>query len=85
MITREDVTLEVLDSWESPLGGRYPARWQLSLPEKHVSLEITPLIADQELNVSVRYWEGAVDVRGNIGEKSLTGSGYVELTGYGDE
>ena len=85
VITREDVTLEVLDSWESPLGGRYPARWRLNLPEKHVSLEITPLIADQELNVSVRYWEGAVDVRGNIGEKQVDGSGYVELTGYGDE
>lgn len=85
LITREDVTLEVLDSWESPLGGRYPARWKLSLPARNLSLEITPPIADQEMNLSVRYWEGAVEVRGKIGDASLTGSGYVELTGYGDE
>lgn len=85
VITREDVTLEVLDTWESPLGGRYPARWKLSLPAKNLSLEITPLIADQELNLSVRYWEGAVDVRGKVGENPVNGSGYVELTGYGDE
>lgn len=85
VITREDVTLEVLDSWESPLGGRYPTRWKLSLPAKNLSLEITPLIADQELNLSVRYWEGAVDVRGKVGENPVNGSGYVELTGYGDE
>lgn len=85
VITREEVALEVLDTWDSPLGGRYPARWRLSLPGKNLSLEVTPLIADQEMNLSVRYWEGTVDVRGEIGEKPVNGSGYVELTGYGEK
>jgi predicted secreted hydrolase len=31
------------------------------------------------MDVSVRYWEGAVGVDG-----SATGRGYVEMTGYGD-
>jgi predicted secreted hydrolase len=39
-------------------------------------------MADQELNVSYAYWEGAVNVTGSLGEQAVTGSGYVELTGY---
>ena len=49
-------------------------------------IEITPLLADQELNttgsVSVTYWEGAVGVTGESHGKAVTGEGYVELTGY---
>ena len=37
---------------------------------------------NQELDVSVRYWEGAVRVENPDG--TLQGRGYVELTGYGD-
>ena len=37
---------------------------------------------DQELDVSVRYWEGAVRVEGKAGLNKIAGSGYVELTGY---
>jgi predicted secreted hydrolase len=37
---------------------------------------------NQELDVSVRYWEGAVQVKTPDGK--TIGRGYVELTGYGD-
>ncbi len=33
----------------------------------------------------MRYWEGAVRVEGTAGGESVTGEGYVELTGYADQ
>jgi predicted secreted hydrolase len=84
-LTREEVRIEVRDTWRSPRGGTtYPARWQLSVPSQQLMLGITPAQADQELQVSVRYWEGAVRIQGTHAGQPITGHGYVELTGYGD-
>jgi predicted secreted hydrolase len=71
--------------WRSPRGGaRYPARWHLRVPGEDLDLEIRPLLADQELDVSFRYWEGAVGIVGTRRGRPVRGSGYVELTGYTD-
>ncbi len=78
-----DVRIEVLDTWKSPRGAVYPARWRLTVPGESLDLEITPLLADQELDVSFRYWEGAVGVRGTAAGEPVAGRGYVELVGYG--
>jgi len=43
---------------------------------------VRPLLADQELDLAVRYWEGAVRVQGMRAGKAVGGNGYVELTGY---
>ena len=40
--------------------------------------------ADLELEVSVRYWEGAVEARGTTRGVPVTGTGYLELIGYAD-
>jgi predicted secreted hydrolase len=78
-----DFMVEVLDSWKSPhSGGVYPARWRLQVPFAGLTLQIDPLIADQELNVSYIYWEGAVRVSGERDGGAVMGKGYVELTGY---
>jgi predicted secreted hydrolase len=45
---------------------------------------VSPVLAEQELNLAVRYWEGAVDVSGTRDGRRVTGVGYVELTGYAD-
>lgn len=80
-----DCQLAVVDRWRSPRGGTfYPARWRLRLPAEDIDLEVTPLLADQELDLSVRYWEGAVSVRGTSAGRPIAGRGYVELTGYAD-
>ena len=42
-----------------------------------------PALADQELDLSFRYWEGAVEIEGTLGASDVNGRGYVELTGYG--
>jgi len=78
----DDFVLTPLASWTSPRGGVYPSRWRLEVPGLGLSLEIEPLLVDQELPLSVRYWEGAVAVRGTAAGRPLAGRGYVELTGY---
>ena len=81
---RDQFALAVLDRWASPLdGAQYPSRWRVAVPEEGLAVEITPLVDNQEMNLSFRYWEGAVGVLGTWGVESVTGSGYVELTGYG--
>ena len=78
-----DFAIEVLDEWRSPhTGTAYPARWRLRVPSLDADLEIAPRLPDQELVLSVRYWEGAVAVAGTLSGEPVTGLGYVELTGY---
>ena len=77
-----DVSLVVTGSWESELGGTYPAGWTIEIPSENTSLTVVPVLENQELVTNVRYWEGAVDVTGTSSGRSVTGRGYVELTGY---
>jgi predicted secreted hydrolase len=41
-------------------------------------------MADQEMDVSYTYWEGAVEVNGTSRGVLISGNGYVEMTGYAD-
>ena len=80
-----DVRVETLAHWTSPRSGvRYPARWRLSVPSASLRLELAPRLADQELIVGTRYWEGAVAVAGSAAGRPLAGQGYVELVGYAE-
>jgi predicted secreted hydrolase len=84
-LSSAEVSLEVTDHWRSPAGVRYPSAWRLSVPQLRLELAIHPLLADQELGTTPRYWEGAVDVRGMRAGEPLGGRGYVELVGYRQE
>ena len=78
-----EVTLQPLGEWVSPkTGDRYPARWRLRLPAENLDLTVTPKVADQEMRLTVRYWEGAVAVNGRAGERKTGGQGYLEMTRY---
>lgn len=80
-----DFRLGETGQWRSPHSGiTYPSGWQIGVPKGDLELTLTPYVADQELNVTVRYWEGAVRIEGTGGMRPVAGSGYVELTGYGD-
>ena len=82
-LSPQDVTLTPLEYWTSPTSdSRYPVAWQLNLPGQELTLQVRPYMQEQELNLTVRYWEGAVSVTGNQRETEITGDGYVELTGY---
>jgi predicted secreted hydrolase len=82
-LDRDAVEVRILAHWTSPHGGtRYPARWRIRVPSAGLDLVVTPLVPDQELDLAVRYWEGAVHVDGTADGRALGGSGYVELVGY---
>jgi predicted secreted hydrolase len=80
----DDVELTVLDTWDSPEGGTYPARWRLEVPDLDLVVTVDPVMPNQELFTTVRYWEGAVDVEGTRDARPVKGRGYVELTGYAE-
>lgn len=80
---RDDMEFTVLETWTSPAtGARYPTHWRVRVPAADIELTITPRLADQEMQGSVHYWEGAVAVAGRAGAKPIHGQGYLEMTGY---
>jgi predicted secreted hydrolase len=83
-IRPDEIDIAVTDNWRSPEGGSYPAGWTVVLREFDLKLNIVPVMNDQELITTVRYWEGAVDVSGDRDGTFVDGRGYVELTGYAD-
>lgn len=86
LLSASDWQVEVLNTWKSPYSGaKYPAHWQISIPKLGLSLEGKPLMANQELNISTVYWEGAVNFHGEMAAKPVTASGYIEMTGYANK
>jgi len=86
IVSENDFELTPTGTWTSPRTGvTYPSGWQLRFPALEIELAITPLVADQEMDVSFVYWEGAIDVTGVMRGEAVTGRGYVELTGYGEQ
>jgi len=80
---REEFVIQVEDTWHSPnSGAEYPSSWSLEIPGQDLQVKIKPYLADQEMIVSYNYWEGAVNVVGTSGGDRITGSGYIEMTGY---
>lgn len=74
------LALTPLESAEAN-GHRVPVRWHLSLPEKHLELEIAARHANRWMHTSVPYWEGAVSVS-DAASGARRGEGYLEMTGY---
>ncbi len=82
-LARADFQIAAQSTWRSPHSGAvYPSRWNVRVPSLGIELEVQPLLADQELNVSFIYWEGAVQFSGTHAGKAVAGYGYVEMTGY---
>ena len=81
-LSSDDVLIDVKDYWNSPRGGRYPARWQLRVPSLKLDVDVRPRLADQELNTNPRYWEGAATITGTRADARVAGRAYVELVGY---
>ncbi len=77
-----DFELRPVGRWSSPRGGTYPARWTVVVPAEALELELEPLLPDQELRHTVRYWEGAVEAHGTARGLPLRATGYLEMTGY---
>jgi predicted secreted hydrolase len=78
-----EVRLEVLEYWPSPhTGARYPVQWTLAIPSEELEMDVTTVFDDQEMTVSVQYYEGALQVSGKFRDEAIDGNGYIEMTGY---
>jgi predicted secreted hydrolase len=82
-----DFTVAAGTQWTSPATGTtYPSGWTVTIPKERLTLTITPVMRDQELDTrrttGVVYWEGEATVVAERDGRELHGLGYVELTGY---
>ena len=66
--------------WQSPSGARYPVAGRIQRSDTKETIVYRPLIDNQELPLTVRYWEGAILLSDDTG--ASIGHGYLELTGY---
>jgi predicted secreted hydrolase len=74
-------------TWNSPeTGADYPAGWEVTVPSAGLDIRVRPEVDDQEnvgrLAGGLHSWEGAAGLFDADGAR--VGSGYVELTGYGE-
>jgi predicted secreted hydrolase len=81
----EEVSVVSSGHWDSRDGVRYPAAWRIAVPAVALEINVQPVLPDQELTTTPRYWEGAVDVSGTRAGAVISGRGYVELVGYAGE
>ncbi len=79
----DDVESKPLAYWTSPRTHvTYPLAWSIAIPTRGLTLSVQPYLEDQEIDRTVRYWEGAVRVGGRAGGAQVDGQGYLELAGY---
>jgi predicted secreted hydrolase len=86
-LSASDFLLTPGDVWRSPQSGyQYPVSWKISVPCVQLELSEQTDLNSQELfnknSVSPSYWEGAVTYHGQLQGKSVSGVGYLEMTGY---
>ncbi|HUF04868.1 MAG TPA: lipocalin family protein [Aridibacter sp.] len=73
--------------WKSQKSGAtYPSGWQVEAPSLGISLEVDPVMENQELDTRgttmIIYWEGACRVTGRCRGSEVNGRAYIELVGY---
>ncbi len=76
-LSLEEVEIRPTRYWKSQQGTRYPVAWHMRIPSQDLDLRIEAVFDDQEMALTVTYWEGAVNISGN-----RNGVGYMELSGY---
>lgn len=81
-LSRDELELTESGQWTSPAGARYPAAWRIAVPGERLDLDVRASVPDQEVRESVRYWSGAVDIRGTIADQAAAGQGHAALVGY---
>jgi geranylgeranyl pyrophosphate synthase/predicted secreted hydrolase len=80
-----DFSLEPLDPWTSTRSfNEYPTRYRLEVPAARLYLDVKAVIPGQEILTVISapgFWEGAVTVRGILGDVEVAGRGFVERSG----
>jgi len=78
----DDFTARPLRRWRDDQGVQWPVAWQVDLPSENLSMTVRPRFDNQRWTGSVSYWEGAMTVENESGER--LGLGYLELSGYAE-
>lgn len=64
----------------------YPVSWKIAVPRLGLELEATTALDSQELTGKTKttpsYWEGAISLTGRVAHAKISGTGYLEMTGY---
>jgi predicted secreted hydrolase len=82
-LAADAVELVSTRNWTSDRTGVvYPVDWTMTIPSAKLMLNIEPRLDGQEIDLTVRYWEGAVTASGLAADSEVTGVGYLELAGY---
>ena len=83
-LDRSDFRLDATRTWTSKLTqANYPLAWRMSVPRLELEFTSEPALDEQELVLPpISYWEGATQARGHRAGKPVSGTGYMELTGY---
>ncbi len=81
-INYKDMQLTALEYATAGSGTRYPLKWRMQIPGRQMNITVSATFTDQEHRHSFRYWEGAVIVGGTVAGAPVSGSGYLEMTGY---
>jgi len=82
-LSADEFHLEAAGEWVSTTSRvRYPVRWNIRVPDHQIDISVIPVLENQEIDHTVRYWEGAVTVSGSSGFEPVSGRGYLELAGY---
>ncbi len=95
-LRRRDLTLAPTETgWVAERGAEYPLGWRLLIPAYGLALEIEPLfgaaagaaaraLSSASIAGASRAWRGAVRVSGWRESEAISGSGQMDLNGYGD-
>lgn len=82
-----DLEVEQLEHWTSrETGNAYPVAWTIRIPRFSAQLLVRAQVRCCELDTrgstSLIYWEGPVDVSGELQGAPASGRGFMELVGY---
>lgn len=75
LVTADDVMLTELATWTSPAGVTYATEWRLEFGGQQ--WRIAAVLDEQLMDLTIPYWEGAVDVFDERDER--VGRGYLEM------
>ena len=69
--------------WKSHRSGnQYFLDWEIKIPEENIEFQTKAILPDQEISFNaINYWEGATEIKGSVGGKTVYGRGFMEIVG----
>ncbi len=82
MIKSNEIKFDFKNFEKLKSGKTYPQKWRIQIPKYSTDITVETRIKEQEMKLSVNYYEGSIKVSGRNRNKKVAGLGFVELTGY---